>query len=270
MARRKPLSAEEAEKLFATVDETGHANPAEAERERESRRKFGVGRAVDPLSGLDPSGSNVGTVMARASVLLVAAFVAVIVLTQVSSGCVRRDATAALANEANLHTVTVALEDGVEWGSGFTQFPQDFTVQEADQATGVIEVSVIDTRYATEVEALAASQIQAAALSVNALMNPQINEVIYKVNVHVDDEGNLLHATLFDFLEPAGQVKPFATFTWSKQVTEAGDISLSCSITGIDAETTARLRDLITGADTPLLGTLGTLGVGVSAGDEAQ
>ncbi len=253
MARRKPLSADEAEALFATVDETGHANAAEAERERQSRRLFGVGRTVDPLSGVDPSGSNVGTVMARASILLVLGFVAVIVLTQYSAGCVRRDATAALAREANLHTVTVALTDGVEWGSGFTQFPQDFTVQEADQATGRIEVSVIDTRYATEVEALAASQIQAAALAVNALMNPSINEVTYRVNVHVDDAGNLLHATLFDFLEPAGQVRPFATFTWTKQVTDAGDIALTCSITGIDADMTARLKELITGADTPTL-----------------
>ncbi len=252
MARREPLSADEAEALFAKVDETGHANEKIAEEERESRRRFGFGRAVDPLSGTDPSGSNVGSVMARASFILVLVVIAGIVIIQFASGNVRREATAELSRDANLQSVTAALRDGVSWGSGFTQFPQDFTVQEASEDTGRIEVSVIDTAYADEMEVMATSQIQATALAVNCLMNPNVFTVVYKVNVHVDDDGRLLSSTFFDFLEPTGQVKPFMTFTWSKTVNEEGDLDVSCSITGLDAETAQRLQDRL--GTSPLFG----------------
>lgn len=243
MAKRDPLTADEAEALFSTVDETGHANAATAEAERRSRQRFGVGYRVDPLSGNDPSGSNVGTVMARASIILVLAFIGVIFVSQLIGGSYRRNATAELSRAANLQTVTEALRGGVEWGSGFTQFPQDFTIQEADEATGRIEVSVIDTAYADEMEVMASSQIQATALAVNCLMNPNITTVVYKVNVHVDDNGQILSSTFFDFLEPTGQVKPLMTFTWTKTSSATGAFDIQCNITGIDAETADRLRD---------------------------
>lgn len=250
------MTPDQVEALFSTVDETGHANAEAAAEERRRRARTGFGRAVDPLSGRDPSGSNVGAVMGWAGFLVVLLIVAGVIVVQVISGAVRHDATAALADEANLQTVTRALQTGVEWGGGFTQFPDDFTVQVADEESGRIEVSVIDTTYASEMEAMASSQIQAAALSVNALMNPDLHEVVYEVFVHVDDEGRILSSSFFSFLQPAGQVKPFMTFTWQKGITAEGELDFNCSITGIDAETEARLRERFKASDLPFLDAL--------------
>ena len=68
-----------------------------------------------------------------------------------------------------------------EWGNGFTQFPREFTVNEASEKTGTIEVSVVDSDSRNELELLSNSQIQASALATNALLNEKINRVVYNV-----------------------------------------------------------------------------------------
>ena len=72
MARRQTnaLTGDEAEKLFETVDETGHSNEEVARRERSRRKEKGTGVDSDPLSADDPSGSNVGKVSAKTAVLI--------------------------------------------------------------------------------------------------------------------------------------------------------------------------------------------------------
>lgn len=244
--QKKVLTLDEVEALFADVDETGHTNASRARKEhsRRSLRKASV--EVDPLSGDDPSGSLVGKAITRTAVMFVIVLLAVVVLSQVACGLVRRQGTARLAESVDVRNVASALRNGVEWGNGFTQFPEDYSVQEADESTGRIEVTVVDTSSKDEMECLSGSQIQAAALSVNALLNPNINQVVYHVNVHYDSEGKFQQSALFGFLKPTGEVRQFATFIWTKTTTKSGGFNFNCMITGLDSEAAENLRDKVT------------------------
>lgn len=241
-APQNSLTAEEAEELFAKVDNSGHTNAKRAERQRIRRKEFGHGVEVDPLSADDPSGSNVGTVIKNTAALLVVALVGVIIFIQLYSSKMLSENTANLSNNVTVRTVADALDGGVEWGNGFTQFPQDFSVQEADQNTGRIEVSVVDTSSPNALVCFSNAQIQAAALSVNSLLNPQVNTVIYHVNVHMDDEGNIQQSSLFGFLRPTGDLKPFMTFIWTKNTASDGQVRFNCTISGVDSELQETLR----------------------------
>lgn len=238
----KYLSAEQAEELFSTVDETGHANKKVAEHEH-ARRSIGQApEAFDPLSEKDPSGSDVERRIRRTAVLFVVLTLVGVTAAQIIFGVARRAATSSLSKNVSVQTVSQAMRNGVEWGDGFTQFPQIFTVDEADENTGKLEVTVTDESSTDALQSFSASQIQATALSINALLNPKINVVIYHVNVHVDDAGNFMKNRLFGFLSPAGEVHNFMTFIWTKQSGDSG-INFSCAITGLDEKTTAGIRD---------------------------
>lgn len=150
------LTADEAELLFSKVDETGHTDEERARRQRAHRKEKGVSVDVDPLTEEDPSGSNVEKVIAKTAVLFVVVFLIFVVAGQVFFGLVRRANTSNLSEHVNVKTVASALRGGVEWGNGFTQFPEDFSVQEADENTGRIEVTVTDTNSENSSSALPA------------------------------------------------------------------------------------------------------------------
>ena len=211
----------------------------------------GVSLDIDPLSEDDPSGSNVGKVITKTAVSFVAIFLVLVVVGQVAFGVIRRSNTASLAEDANVRTVASALRGGVEWGDGFTQFPEDFSVQEADENTGRIEVTVIDTSSQNALDCFAGSQVQATAFAVNALLNPNIDTVVYHVNVHVGEDGKMQRSTLFGFLKPTGDVSSFMTFVWTKTQSESG-VNFSCRITGIDDAVQEELRDQVTTSFTPV------------------
>ena len=237
---------DEVEAIFSDVDETGHTNASKARKERSRRRARKAAVEVDPLSGEDPSGSNVGKTMTRAAVIILIVLLVAVVVSQVACGLVRRAGTAQLSEHVDQASVTTALRTGVEWGDGFTQFPEDYTVLEANEQSGRIEVSVVDTASKNELECLAGSQIQAAALSVNALLNPNINQVVYHVDVHVDGEGNIQQSSLFGFLKPTGTMKRFATFVWTKSSSADGGFNFNCMITDLDATASENLREKVT------------------------
>ena len=245
------LTAEQAEKLFATVDETGHTNEETAKKQRKRRKELGHGVDVDPLSDADPSGSNVEKVITKTAVGFVIVFLAIVVVSQVSCGLVRRANTADLAENADLTSVASALHGGVEWGNGFTQFPDTFSVQEADENTHRIEVTVVDTTSQNALEAFSGAQIQATAFAVNSLLNPNINTVTYHVNVHVDENGKYQQSALFGLLQPKGEVKTIMTFVWTKTTNENGVVRFNCTITGLDQNMQDQLRDNITSSFTP-------------------
>lgn len=253
--RSKWLTDEEAEALFATVDETGHSNTATAEKEHRRRRRRGVGLEVDPLSGKDPSGSNVGTVIARTAVAFVVVLLVAIVGAQVGYGVMRRSSTANLTASVTPQSVASALQGGVEWGNGFTQFPEDFSVQEADEATGRVEVTVVDVTSASEMEAMSGGYIQATAFATNALLNPNINTVIYHIDVHDGGDGKIENSQLFGFLQPTAPVKNFMTFIFTKATSKSGGFNIFCTITGIDGPTMERLREKISSSPLDFLGT---------------
>ena len=245
------LTADEAEALFSTVDHTGHSDEERARRQRAHRKEKGVSLDIDPLSEDDPSGSNVGKVITKTAVSFVAIFLVLVVVGQVAFGVIRRSNTASLAEDANVRTVASALRGGVEWGDGFRQFPEDFSVQEADENTGRIEVTVIDTSSQNALDCFAGSQVQATAFGVNALLNPNIDTVVYHVNVHVGEDGKMQRSTLFGFLKPTGDVSSFMTFVWTKTQSESG-VNFSCRITGIDDTVQEELRDQVTTSFTPV------------------
>lgn len=250
----KSLSAEAAEALFATVDNSGHSNVESAESQRMRRKEKGHGVEVDPLSQDDPSGSNVGSRISRAGVVIVLVFLGTIVLTQVFVGVRRAQHTANLSGNVNVRTVADAMDDGIEWGNGFTQFPQEFSVQEADENTGRIEVSVTDTTSSNTLECLSNAQIQATAFAVNSLLNPKINTVIYHVNVFMNEDGVIQNSSPFGFFKPAGNLTPFMTFIWTKTTTPDGRVRFSCTIAGVDDELQNTLRHQITSRATPPFG----------------
>ena len=249
--QRGALTAEEAEKLFATVDETGHTNEETARKQRKRRKEVGQGVDIDPLSDADPSGSNVEKVITKTAVGFVVIFLAIVVVSQVTYGFARRASTANLAEAANVTNVASALRGGVEWGNGFTQFPEDFSVQEADENTHRIEVTVTDTSSKDALEAFAGSQIQATALAVNSLLNPNINTLIYHVNVHVAADGTYETSQLFGFLKPKGEIKTIMTFIWTKTTTESGGVRFNCTIAGVDQSMQEQLRENVTSSFTP-------------------
>ena len=254
MARRQTnaLTGDEAEKLFETVDETGHSNEEVARRERSRRKEKGTGVDIDPLSADDPSGSNVGKVIAKTAVGCVLVFLVIVVAGQVIFGVVRRSNTADLAHDVTVATVASALRGGVEWGNGFTQFPEDFSVQEADENTGRIEVTVTDTSSEKALECFAGSQVQATAFAVNALLNPKINTVVYHVNVHMSADGEIERTRLFGFLRPTGDVTSYMTFVWTKTQSANGGVNFGCTITGINDAIQDEIRDQITTSFTPV------------------
>ena len=244
--KKTELTLDEVEALFADVDETGHTNASKARKERARRRSKKAGVDVDPLSGEDPSGSNVGKTMTRAAIIVVTILLAAVIISQVACGVIRRAGTAQLANHVDYASVSSALRNGVEWGDGFTQFPTDYTVLEANEESGRIEVTVVDTSSADELECLAGSQIQAAALSVNALLNPNITQVVYHVDVHMDENGKFMQSELFGFLKPTGGMKRFATFIWTKSSSNNGGFNFNCMITGLDEQAAENLRSKVT------------------------
>lgn len=261
------LNAEQAEELFGTVDETGHTNEETARAQRKQRRSRGHGVDIDPLSDADPSGSNVGTKIARTAVGFVVVLLVSVVALQVITTLIRRASTADLAENVNINTVNQALDHGVEWGTGFTQFPADYSVQEADENTHRIEVTVTDTASKNPLESFAGSQIQAAALAVNALLNQNINTVVYHVDVYEDEDGRVQQAGFFGLLKPSGSRKTLMTFIWSKTTTENG-VRFNCSITGVDAKTAEQLHDSITSSITPNTIFSSILGTGQNEGSE--
>ena len=245
------LTADEAEKLFATVDHTGHSDEERARRQRAHRKEKGVSLDIDPLSEEDPSGSNVGKVIAKTAASFVVIFLVVVVVGQVAFGLIRRSNTANLTESVTVRTVASALRGGVEWGNGFTQFPEDFSVQEADENTGRVEVTVTDTSSENALECFAGSGVQAQAFAVNCLLNPNINTVVYHVNVHMDANGNIQQSEFFGFLKPTGDVTSYITYVWTKTQSADG-VQFSLHVTGLDESIQNELRDKITTSFTPV------------------
>lgn len=251
----KSLTAAEAEELFAKVDNSGHTDEESAERQRKRRKEKGHGVDVDPLSTDDPSGSNVGRRISRSAVIVVIVFVAAIVFTQVYVGAKRAENTANLSGNVNVYTVAEAMGGGIAWGNGFTQFPQEYSVQEADENTGRIEVSVTDATSHSTLECLQNTQIQATAFSVNSLLNPKIDTVIYHVSAYMNENGDFTRESWFGFFQPSGDRKPFVTYIWTKSTTSDGQVRFSCTMAGVDHELQELLRQQITSqAEPPFLG----------------
>ena len=245
------LTADEAEALFATVDHTGHSDEERARHQRAQRLEKGVSLDIDPLSEEDPSGSDVSKVITRTAVTFVAVFLVIVVAGQVAYGLIRRSNTADLADSVTVRTVATALSGGVGWGSGFTQFPEDFSVQEADENTGRVEVTVTDSSSENVLECFSTSSVQSQAFAVNCLLNPNIDTVVYHVNVRMDEDGNIKHSSFFGFLKPTGDVTSFITYVWTKTQSAEG-VQFSLQITDLDDSIQEELVDKITTSFTPV------------------
>ena len=227
MAKEPQLTPEEVEDLFSRIDASGVVDSA--------RKK----RTVDPLSDDDPSGSTVASSISRMGIAFIVGIIVLVVGMQIGYGVMRRLNTANLSDTVTSETVSNALEGGVEWGKGFTQFPTEFTVDEADERTGVVEVSVVSTDVSNELELFSNSQIEAAALATNALLNDNITRVVYNVSAYVDAEGNIKSGGA----GPDDELRLVFSFIWTKNKSEASsNIDWELRIVGMDEEIAGRIQ----------------------------
>lgn len=270
MSKRHNMTPDEAEELFSELDASGVLDPdraaaregrakrrlfmrrtagatAVAEREAANReRSRARAGKIDPLSEQDPSGSQVGKTISRTAVVVILGVFVFVLGMQIVYGVSRRLNTANLSDRTNSETVEHAMESGVEWGNGFTQFPRDFTVDEASEKTGVVEVSVVDTDFRNELELLSNSQIQASALATNALLNEKINRVVYNVYALVDESGAFQHDSLFGFIPARGARRAMLTFVWTKsQSSVPANIDWELKIIGMDDDLAEAIQEQV-------------------------
>ena len=265
MADKNPLSPEEVTELFSEIDASGVLDPTLAKKRRERMRAMAdaesrgdlleLGRlsaderashtaAVDPLSDDDPSGSKVGTTITRTAIAAVLLILVLIVGMQIGYGVMRRLNTANLSESVTVDTVSTALEGGLEWGNGFTQFPLDYTVDEASESAGTVEVTVVDTSSKSELELLSNGQIQAAALATNALLNDKIDRVVYNVHAYVDEKSNIQHDSFFGIIPARGHQSAVLTFVWTKSKSSSANsnIDWQMHIVSMDDEIAERIQ----------------------------
>lgn len=247
MSHKPQPTPEEVQQLFSELDESGvlALTPAGRQKARERKARSSA-HVVDPLSGEDPSGSVADRTIKLAAGVFLLVVLVVVVGSQVWYGIARRVNTSKLSDEVNYETVDRALQGGLEWGTGYTQFPTDYTIDQADENIGTIEVSVTDTTAKNELELLSTSQIQATALATNAFLNEKINRVVYNVSVIVNDDGVFQTSSFFGFIQPQGSIKSALTFTWTKHQSKgANGIDWECRITGVDKEIAERIQSQI-------------------------
>ena len=270
MSKRHNMTPDEAEELFSELDASGVLDPDRAAaREGRAKRRLFMRRTagatavaereaadrersraragkIDPLSEQDPSGSQVGKTISRTAVVVILGVFVFVLGMQIVYGVSRRLNTANLSDRTNSETVEHAMESGVEWGNGFTQFPRDFTVDEASEKTGVVEVSVVDTDFRNELELLSNSQIQASALATNALLNEKINRVVYNVYALVDESGAFQHDSLFGFIPARGVRRAMLTFVWTKsQSSVPANIDWELKIIGMDDDLAEAIQEQV-------------------------
>ena len=270
MSKRHNMPPDEAEELFSELDASGVLDPDRAAaREGRAKRRLFMRRTagatavaereaadrersraragkIDPLSEQDPSGSQVGKTISRTAVVVILGVFVFVLGMQIVYGVSRRLNTANLSDRTNSETVEHAMESGVEWGNGFTQFPRDFTVDEASEKTGVVEVSVVDTDFRNELELLSNSQIQASALATNALLNEKINRVVYNVYALVDESGAFQHDSLFGFIPARGARRAMLTFVWTKsQSSVPANIDWELKIIGMDDDLAEAIQEQV-------------------------
>lgn len=270
MSKRHNMTPDEAEELFSELDASGVLDPDRAAaREGRAKRRLFMRRTagatavaereaadrersraragkIDPLSEQDPSGSQVGKTISRTAVVVILGVFVFVLGMQIVYGVSRRLNTANLSDRTNSETVEHAMGSGVEWGNGFTQFPRDFTVDEASEKTGVVEVSVVDTDFRNELELLSNSQIQASALATNALLNEKINRVVYNVYALVDESGAFQHDSLFGFIPARGARRAMLTFVWTKsQSSIPANIDWELKIIGMDDDLAEAIQEQV-------------------------
>lgn len=270
MSKRHNMTPDEAEELFSELDASGVLDPDRAAaREGRAKRRLFMRRTagatavaereaadrersraragkIDPLSEQDPSGSQVGKTISRTAVVVILGVFVFVLGMQIVYGVSRRLNTANLSDRTNSETVEHAMESGVEWGNGFTQFPRGFTVDEASEKTGVVEVSVVDTDFRNELELLSNSQIQASALATNALLNEKINRVVYNVYALVDESGAFQHDSLFGFIPARGARRAMLTFVWTKsQSSVPANIDWELKIIGMDDDLAEAIQEQV-------------------------
>lgn len=268
MRKDDKMTPEEVAELFSEIDASGLVDPVRArdrerrlgawraarragdeqalEELREEDRRSRKRRNIDPLSDEDPSGSNVGSTISRFGIILIVGVIVLVVGMQIGYGVMRRLNTANLSESVNVETVSRALAGGVEWGNGFTQFPEDFIVVEADERTGVVEVDVVSTESSNELELFSNSQLESSALATNALLNDNIYRVVYNVSARVDGDGNIVGDSFISAAPDVAAEREMFSFIWTKSRSgESSNIGWELRIVGMDEEVAKRIQEQV-------------------------
>lgn len=242
MAKISRLTDEEVVELFSKLDHSGQVAD-ERRRPRAGRGYMGV---LDPLSEQDPSGSRTSEAIGRASFTLVLLVIVFILGIQIAYGVIRRLNTANLSQSVSVESVTHAMESGLEWGDGFTQFPEDFQVEEASEKTGAVKVSVLDDTSKNELELLSHSQLQASALATNALVNDKVERVEYNVYALTDKKGNIRPKSFLGVIPGGKYRRAMLTFIWSKEVSEgSGYVDWKLQVIGLTDGMTEKIESQV-------------------------
>ena len=110
----------------------------------------------------------------------------------------------------------------------------------------MVEVTVVDTDSRNELEMLSNSQIQAAALATNALLNDKIDRVVYNVCALVNRAGDFQHDSFFGFLPAKGTRRAVLTFIWTKSVSSYSNyIDWELKIVGMDDQTAQKIQEQV-------------------------
>ncbi|QWT17622.1 hypothetical protein KPC83_00125 [Collinsella sp. zg1085] len=234
------LSPEEITRLFSQINEAGIVDIKRGNAQATPQR------AIDPLSLTDPSGSTAGRAISRTALAVIVLVLFFVLVLQIGYGVGRRLSTANLSESASKINVEHALATGVEWGNGFTQFPAWSHVDEADEAAGLIKVSVTDTSSKNELELLSSTQVQSTALATNALLNEKIQRVVYNVYAITDRKGNIQHNKFFGFIPAQGTRRAILTYVWTKEVSEHSNyIDWKLKIIGMDDKVARKIQNQV-------------------------
>ena len=213
MAQKPHLTDDEISSLFSALDDSGVVSSSSRGAEDRARAR----RLFDPLSSNNPSGSHAAEAITRTAGAVIIGVLLFILILQVVYGVNRRLNTANLSETADKETVSHALSSGVEWGNGFTQFPETFQVE-----------------------------IQAAALATNALLNDKINRVVYNVYVLTDRSGTYQTDGLFGLIKASGTRRAVLTFVWTKEQSEhTSYIDWQLKIIGMDDKTAEKIQEQV-------------------------
>ena len=200
---------------------------------------------VDPLSEDDPSGSKVGQTISRTAILVITLVLLGILGMQIWYGVARR------LNTANLSRTSIAIRWSTPWHqawNGETALRSSRpTVDEADQRTGVVRVTVVDTRLAQRAgDAFELADPGRGAGDQRPAQHDKIDRVVYNVCALVNRAGDFSMIPSLGFSRPRETRRAVLTFIWTKSVSSYSNyIDWELKIVGMDDQTAQKIQEQV-------------------------
>ncbi len=157
----------------------------------------------------------------------------------------RRVSTESLGNQVSISTVVSAMNNGVEWGNGYTRSSPRTSPFRGDENTHRIEVTVTDDTSSDVLGVFSSSQHPGGRARDQRAHELDINTVIYNRERPRGQERQDPEDAALGLPCRRARSRAWMTFVWTKTSTAQG-VRFNCSITGVDAATEKQLRGSIT------------------------